>query len=398
MSEPPSVTNLVGGAAAAVEAALDARPTHLRLERCKLGARTLDRLAAARTLESLELISCGLSATSAARLFDAADWPRLVTLDLRGNKVAGALAQLAARPLPALRDLRLAFTGLRAAHISSLHALGTIERWTSGADAFGAPEIRAIVSDSGWPLVAIKSYRQPWGVGGFEILARDAPSSLRALVLYEVKAGARAFTALASSALTLDELRCRYDKIGSPAFATLVESPPARTLTKLQISQCPLDDAAITALVHTELPEGLEDLDLSSSPSIGARGLAAFGERSWPRLRRLVLGGCSVHAHGARALASARLPALEVLELWNAGLDDDAVAALAAAPWLASVRVLSISGGAVSQRGIDALARSPYAERLEELAVIGTPFERDGGTIPKDTPLAHARLRTSASP
>jgi hypothetical protein len=84
----------------AVEAALAARPTHVRLEGCKLGAKVLALLAKNDALVSLEIFSSTLSAKAATPMFESAQWPALERLDLRGNKIADALPALAKHAPP----------------------------------------------------------------------------------------------------------------------------------------------------------------------------------------------------------------------------------------------------------------------------------------------------------
>ncbi len=387
--------SLIGAGARDTEAALATRPGRVRLERCKLGARALDLLAKNDALVSLEIISSSLSAKSATRLFESANWPALQRMDLRGNKVADALPRLAERPPPALRELRLGATGLRAAHIEALHAIRTIEIWVSGADDIGAAGVSAIAR-SAWPLVSITVYRQRVGAAGVAELAAHAPSSLRSLVLYEADVGLRALEHLAAaSGLAYDELRFRYDPIDGKGFAKLVESAPAASLTQLQVSQCRLDDEAVRALAATNLPARLVELDLSTNPSVTARGVGHLAEREWPALRKLRIGGWVIGAEGMARLASARLPVIEDLDLTHARLDDAAIERLAAAPWLRSVKRLSLATNDVHRAGLAALAGSPHLGAIEELRVFQTPIAQLGLSIARESPLSRAKIVTT---
>ena len=379
----------------AVEAALAARPTHVRLERCKLGAKVLALLAKNDALVSLEIFSSTLSAKAATPMFESAQWPALERLDLRGNKIADALPALAEHAPPRLRELRLGFTGLRAPHIEALHAIGTIERWTSGADDLGPSGVVAIAK-SGWPLVALTMYRQRVGASGLELLAKTLPASLRSLVLYEADVGLRGLEHLASSStLAPEEVRFRYDPIDTKGFAALVTSPFAASLTTLQVSQCRLDDGAIDALLGTALPSQLAVLDLSTNARMSPASMASFASTPWPLLRSLRIGGFAMGASGMTHLATATLPAIEELDLTYAELNDLAMDHLAAAPWLRGVKRLYLGTNDIGEAGIAALARSPHLGTIEELRLFQTPASRLGVVIPSESPLARAKLVTT---
>ncbi len=63
----------------------------------------------------------------------------------------------------------------------------------------------------------------------------------------------------------------------------------------------------------------LEELDLARMP-LGEAGAALLGRRRWARLKKLTLSPAGIDAAALAALALGAWPALEVLDVYQAGL------------------------------------------------------------------------------
>ena len=140
------------------------------------------------------------------------------------------------------------------------------------------------------------------------------------------------------------------------------------------------DDGAV-AIGESPLCARLEVLEIIGAgvDEDGARAIA-----SGTRLRELSLPGTwyvqnKIGEAGAAALADAPLQQLEILELCGASIRDQGLERIAAAPWLARVRYLGLADNELTDRGALALARSPYATRLETIAL-------DSGLVHPDCP------------
>jgi uncharacterized protein (TIGR02996 family) len=101
---------------------------------------------------------------------------------------------------------------------------------------------------------------------------------------------------------------------------------------------------------------------------LGDEGAAALAASPFlGGLRALVLHHCGVGPAGGRALAGAAFAGLERLNLGANDLDDEGVAALAAAPRLAGLRNLGLGANNLGRPAAAALAASPHLRRLEEV-------------------------------
>jgi len=135
-----------------------------------------------------------------------------------------------------------------------------------------------------------------------------------------------------------------------------------------------VNDEGAAALAASPLLAQLEVLELWGT-GVGPEGAAAlFAAPSLGRLRHLALAATAYRANpigprGAAALAGARLDRLHTLELGGAAIEDAGLAALAAAPWLASVEVLDLEENHLTDHGLRALARSPGAAGLTQLSI-----------------------------
>jgi hypothetical protein len=169
---------------------------------------------------------------------------------------------------------------------------------------------------------------------GVALLAEDSRlAGISSLGLFRNAIGPDGLTALIGSPQLggkLSRLLLGRNRFGEPGARALAGETAIEGLALLDLDCNRLDAAAVAALVHAPLLRGVRTLNLSNNP-IGAQGCAALAE--CPHLDRLeasFLHGCS--------------------------LDDDAVAPLLRAPWLARVRNLALSENALSMTTVEQLA------------------------------------------
>jgi uncharacterized protein (TIGR02996 family) len=182
----------------------------------------------------------------------------------------------------------------------------------------------------------------------------------------QVSVGELAILLRAAFLAGLDELH--VDCMLSPEGAGLLGGVPGagslRALTALTSEQAaPAFGAALSGWSFPSLSQ----LQLNRADDEAVRRLA---ERPFaPNLRILDLFAHSLTPAGAEELSSGRFSRLVWLGLWNGGVSDDCLRALAASPGLPELRYLDLHGANVTQEGLDALAASPHLPRLEAVAV-----------------------------
>jgi hypothetical protein len=154
--------------------------------------------------------------------------------------------------------------------------------------------------------------------------------------------------------------------LGATGVAAL--APRLGALEQLALVDDPLGDEGATAL--TVVTAARLDLRGAGIGGAGARALIGGGHAGELALDRNPLGGGLV---GLGAFA----PGLRRLDLEDAGLTGADLAALAAIPDLADLRVLHLSGNAAGDEGVRALAAAPWLSTLEELHVEGTGASKE---------------------
>jgi uncharacterized protein (TIGR02996 family) len=226
------------------------------------------------------------------------------------------------------------------------------------------------------------------------LLASPYLESLRSVHFEYVALGKQHLERLANWSVLprLNDLQAVLSGAAGPAFAKL----PLAGLRSLSLSVAEADLGTLTGVFRSphlagvrslhvfcgksameafaEVADGtvfrdLAALDLSYS-EIENEGAATLATVEFPALRRLRLSGCKIQPKGARALARAPwLSRLERLDLHGNSLAKGA-AELLAAP-LTSLRWLDLSNAWVTPEGLAALTASPHVQRLEILSLDG---------------------------
>jgi uncharacterized protein (TIGR02996 family) len=121
---------------------------------------------------------------------------------------------------------------------------------------------------------------------------------------------------------------------------------------------------------------GLKELHFTTS-DVSGPGLAALAKVDLPALRTLSFDNNPVGAKGIAGLSKAKGLRLTTLSFsFSCKMDDEAAALLAEWPGLATVRTLVIryDNKVLGEKGLVALAESPYTRKLEELEIPGACF------------------------
>lgn len=198
-----------------------------------------------------------------------------------------------------------------------------------------------------------------------------SPKRLEAASLRQMELDAELLAGLLESP-ALDgvlDLRLAANELGDEGARALAACPRLRELRRLDVSDCQIGPAGARALAASPHLGRLRRLHLSDDP-IGDDGMAVLVERL-PELRALRADRCQIGDHGiARLARSARAGRLCELSLTGNALGDAALGALAAKP-TSRLRILRLSdpNGPLAL-GPDTLARlvaSAAAASLNEL-------------------------------
>jgi hypothetical protein len=189
---------------------------------------------------------------------------------------------------------------------------------------------------------------------------------------------------LRSPALSgLRHLDVSENELGEEGIADLAGEPGLARLRSLNLS-CAAPARALSALLDGTSLHGVERLGIASGALDDKAGhvplLPANIDR--PRLRSLDLSFWDLRGEVAsRLAAAARLPALRSLSLAYAKLDDNSFATLVRSPMFQAVEEVDIFSTNVGDRGLRALAPSPWGPRLRRLKlgwVRDVPISADG--------------------
>lgn len=153
----------------------------------------------------------------------------------------------------------------------------------------------------------------------------------------------------------------------------LAAAPLLERVTRLSGMEGEVDQEGVRSLFTSPYFRNVEEIELFQA-EIGPDGLAALLEGpSAGRLRRLQLNGCIVRdawratpegeAAGRLLAACPRLAALEELHLVLEGVGDEGALALAASPHLAGLRLLDLGGNRFGPAAVEAL-RQRFGPRV----------------------------------
>lgn len=170
-----------------------------------------------------------------------------------------------------------------------------------------------------------------------------------------------------------------------------------RTLAELDLSYSPIEEGALAALGRCDLPAlrtlVLDSAEFHDEAELGALAGAGFAATlaeldlsscelnepfdlllppgAFPNLRVLKFGFARLSTAAVEQLASARLPALERLDLCSTEVNPEDVERLANSPLLETLTELELQYNTIGEAGAFALARSPHLGKLKRLSVDG---------------------------
>jgi hypothetical protein len=285
---------------------------------CDLDATlALGGLATARTLR---IDNSPISDEALSAILQASNTPELRSFALRFR-----------RPGPAKRLGKLLCASGAAARLESLELHKNM--------LTGHAELARTLAQVPWPaLSALDRSGCACDPAGLRALL-DAAPALRELRLSESKLSDEGVDELARAARSFTHLDLGYSPASAASIAALLEGERCAQLRSLGLRAVALGEPGGRALWRGQVSQTLERLELSGSAQLPAFWSLLDGA-SLPNLRQLTVRDARLKGHEARALASAKLPALDEIELSHARLDAEALAALEGAPWLPQVRGL----------------------------------------------------------
>jgi len=156
-------------------------------------------------------------------------------------------------------------------------------------------------------------------------------------------------------------------------------------------------------LARSEVLAGLRELDLYTY-GLSAEHVRQLADARF-RLRSLLLNDSALGVDGARALCdSPAFGELEVLGLYNNGLEGEGVAALAGSPHLGKLTSLDLRSNRIGRVGAEALGQASGLPSLRSLALVGNSLDAasvaalcgPGLTGVQELNLQHTRLTDEA--
>jgi len=171
------------------------------------------------------------------------------------------------------------------------------------------------------------------------------------------------------SALVRRPLRAldfRNNRLGESSAQALARVPQWRGLERLVLSGNGIGNAGLRVLAGAEDLVALKSLGLSEVRALPS-GIEALGKAAFAaQLESLELSGNDLRAEGVRAVLGGAFPALTSLDLSEAMLGDEGLAALLDSPGAARLTELELKKNAISTRGAERLA----AARLPSLTAL----------------------------
>ncbi|HEU0030621.1 MAG TPA: TIGR02996 domain-containing protein [Kofleriaceae bacterium] len=303
-------------------------------------------------VERFGMFGLGDSGRAAAKAF--ARWPhrgKLRALKLPGGSES-ANAVVRARGLDGLVELNLfgvregAVELLRAPHLASLERLEL-------------------------PQIALTPE-------AITELARGALTRLTALELEHTGLDAAKLATLANGPLLgrLRHLRLNSNRIGDAGARTLVDH--ARQLEVLDLDGAGIGDVGAASVLGAKSLTALRRLDLSRCHLTGTGFAEAVRRFALPELRQLVAIENELDFHALRALGSAPLERLHVLDLSSNPLGNEAITALAQTSGLPALHTLQLQRTRCGERALAALGASDLGARLRRLDLTGNQIDDDG--------------------
>jgi uncharacterized protein (TIGR02996 family) len=343
-------------------------------------------------LNSLDLAHNEIDSDSLGRLLASLHLTNLRELDLTDNRLTQqGMARLATIVTP-MRLQRLVLTrnpigdeGATALAAAPFCAelvdldLDTCEIQPAGIQALaGAPWIAR--------LGRLNLNHNSAGADGIHALAQVLSRELFALHLRDVDLDSEAVKLLveAEGVSGLQTLDLSENPLDLPAVQALASSPHLGRLRELHLDRCGLDGSALAALAKARWRQGLVRLSLSDNPIGNTPLRALLGEGNLAGLNELVLRACSLDGSAGAILAGARLPELHMLNLEGNQVGPAGTKALAGSPLAATLVELNLNGNQIGDEGARALAEGKW-ELLTKLGLQGNKLTDAGAR-----PLAHS--------
>jgi len=282
----------------------------------------------------------------------------------RGDDFLRALGE--SREIAGVRVLRLASNGLHAAGLAAFLTspyLGGLEELDLADNDLDDGAMKALAAA---PLRALRLLRvrgNPVSPAGIRaLLGAEWIAKIASLDLSGVRLGPEApaiVRELAVHAAALREIDLHDSSCENACVDALVVSPLCGRLKSLRLGYDAIDRRGASALAASRCFSSLESLALLGASDVqtegaprrfidarGARAIAA--SKHLRSLRELRLPLQAIGDAGAVALAGARWPALEVLDLRQNDITDRGALALAAAKFPPVLRSIDLSGARVS--------------------------------------------------
>ncbi len=176
----------------------------------------------------------------------------------------------------------------------------------------------------------------------------------------------------------LTTLAIRNDtRMGGPLAGELSRLTHPTRLTRLDLSGNRLSPEVLARLAVSPAIQNVEELNLSDN-NLGASGMAALTQGSWPALRTLHLARTWPQEAGISTLTQAKFfRNLRYLSLSGNNLGSSAAVAVAKAP-AEHLHVLDLSDNRIGNRGLAALVHSPQRENLLVLNLANGRIDDDG--------------------
>ena len=246
-----------------------------------------------------------------------------------------------------------------------------------------------IVTDSG-PVRSEEERRARGEVILQAIGAHPGLCALRILDLRYTRVTAEGIDALSSPCLELATLSLHGTGFDDAAAAALARWPKVGALKNFVAETNYWLTPAGIAILAEALAPGLESLWLGQN-LVGVRGAVVLAGAEWPHLRALVLRNnptlqdSPIGPEGARALASAHLPALETLDLQGNAIGDQGLEALIDSGLAGRLKTLGLKHNHISREAAAALgARAPRTEATLEPAAAGAWSAARAGRLKED--------------